>query len=66
MKKLTVRGFVVMGDKTVPIESLTPEELENLRNKWAERLSKGLSEYYSQHLDEFERLNCRSRKAAVQ
>lgn len=47
-KKLTY-SFYVGGKK---VDKLTPEQL----NRMSERLSKAMSEYYAQHLEEYKKL----------
>ena len=42
--------------EAVPFESLTEEEWENFRQNMARRLSRAMSDYYTQHPDEFARL----------
>ncbi|WP_294408390.1 hypothetical protein [uncultured Ruminococcus sp.] len=37
-----------------PLEELTDEELKYFRSKMSEKVSKFLSDYYTQHPDEFE------------
>lgn len=48
-QKLTY-SFYVGG---VKVDSLTPEQLDRM----AARLSKSMSEYYSNHIDEYRKLN---------
>lgn len=43
-------------DGYVPLESLTEEELEAWRERAAERIGNALSDYYSQHMDEYIKL----------
>lgn len=42
--------------EAVPFEALTEEEREQLRQNMARRLSRAMSDYYTQHPDEFSRL----------
>lgn len=56
-KDLTVTMSVMFEDGSiVPFEELTPEQLEFCRERWKANLSSRMSAYYSQHLDEFEKL----------
>ncbi len=58
-KKYTVSGFVTYRDEgiTVPMESLTPEEFDRCAAIWTLRMGNYLNEYYSQHPEEFEKLD---------
>lgn len=56
MAGLTVRAFFHIGDDIIPIEEMSPKLLEETKNKMVENLSRGLSEYYSTHLDEYAKL----------
>ena len=53
---LTARCFVMMDDKTVEWDDMTDQEESQLRERWSERLSSTMSDYYSQHPDEYKRL----------
>lgn len=55
---LTVRMFVILDrDKDpVPFDELTPEQLEDVRERWCENLSRRMSDYYTAHPDQFELL----------
>ncbi|MBQ7435029.1 MAG: hypothetical protein IJV51_04420 [Oscillospiraceae bacterium] len=44
--------------RTVPVEELTDSERETWHAHMRERLSTGLSAYYSQHPEEYARLRC--------
>ncbi len=57
-KELTFSCKVIFKDenRVVDWEDLTEEEKENCRKTWSERLSQTVSDYYSNHLDQFERL----------
>lgn len=49
--------YMILEDgSTVPWEELTPEQVGRFRERAAERLSAGMSDYYTQHPDEFARL----------
>ena len=56
LAELTVRAFFHIGDMVIPIEDMSPELLEETKNKMIENLSRGMSEYYSTHLDEYVKL----------
>lgn len=43
-------------DRTVPIEQLTPEEMEYCSKKMTERLSRTMSDYYATHKEAFDLL----------
>ena len=54
---ITVRGFMILEDKTiVPVEELTEEQIRRFQENAAKRSSEALSDYYTQHPDEFARL----------
>lgn len=56
-KELTARCFMEFEDgRVVPMEELTEEEKEYAFSRMRKRLSRVMSLYYSEHLDEFERL----------
>ena len=43
-------GFITLKDgRTIPIEDMTPEERERVKKSMSERLSRVMSEYYSNH-----------------
>ena len=49
--------YMILEDgSTVPWEELRPEQVEHFRERAAERLSAGLSDFYTQRPDEFARL----------
>lgn len=50
-------GYIRLKDgRTVPLESLTPEERKRCMKSMAERTCRVMSEYYAQHSDEYEKL----------
>lgn len=54
---IRVRGFMILEDgSTAPLEALTEEQLRRFRERSAARLSRAMSEYYTQHPDEYARL----------
>ena len=59
-KKRKELGFVcymILEDgSTVPFEDLTEEQRRRFRENAAEQLSQRMSDYYTQHPEEFERL----------
>ena len=57
MAELTVRGFIHMDDKIVPLEELTSEQLADAKERMLKNLSRGMSEYFSEHTDEFIKLS---------
>jgi hypothetical protein len=64
--ELTVRGFIHMDDKIVPLEDLSLEQLADAKEHMLKNLSRGISEYFSEHTDEFVKLsNCAKRDSAV-
>ncbi len=55
---LTVVGFIRLKDgRTIRVEEMTDEERARVRKSMNERLSRQMSLYYSQHPDEFDRLD---------
>lgn len=57
MQEITYACFMHMKDgRIVPLEELTPEEKERCMNSMAERSSRVMSEYYSNHPEEFDKL----------
>lgn len=53
-REITVKCFVLMPDgRTVPVEDLTEEERAEWHRRQLERLSEGMSEYFTQHLTEY-------------
>lgn len=56
-KELTATVSVIMEDGTVkPFEELTAEEEKRLRENIRKRLEKSMSQYYSNHPEEFAKL----------
>lgn len=56
-KELKCVSYVIMPDgRTVPVSELTEEEREQWRANMRRRLSEALSDYYTQHPDEYARL----------
>lgn len=56
-KPLTCVGYIKLKDgRTIPIEDMTTEERTRVKKSMEERLSRVMSEYYTNHPDEFERL----------
>lgn len=56
-KEITVKCFVLMPDgRTVPVEELTEEERAAWHRRQLERLSETMSDYYTQHPDQYARL----------
>lgn len=54
---ITVRGFMILEDGSiVPVEDLTQEQIERFQERSAKRLSRTMSEYYSQHPEEYAKL----------
>lgn len=56
---ITVRGYVLYESGPVPVEELTEEQRETWQAHMCSRLSEAMSDYYTQHPDQWERL-CRS------
>ncbi len=55
---LTAVGYIhLKDDRVIPIEDMTSEERERVKNSMEERLSRVMSEYYRIHPDEFKSLN---------
>lgn len=52
-KPLTVRRFLVLDGKDVPWEELTQEQIDNWRKEAGARLGRYLSQYYSEHPEEY-------------
>ncbi len=59
MAELTVRAFFHIGDEVVPIEQISSERLAKAKENMKKNLERGMSEYYSEHPDEFIKL-CKS------
>lgn len=56
-KEFTYKFMIsVDGAPEVPLESLTKDELINVKRKMRENLSRGMSEYYSLHPEEYSAL----------
>lgn len=56
-KELTFACMLLYEDgRAVPFEELTEDELKRWRENAARRLSESMSDYYTQHPDEFARL----------
>ena len=54
---LTVVGYIHLKDgRTIPVEEMTLEERVRVNKSMNERLSRVMSEYYSLHPEEFDRL----------
>lgn len=49
----------------VPLDSLTTEQMETLRETWQTRLRENMTRYFSAHPDEFERLPLLQEAAAI-
>lgn len=56
MAEFKVRAFLRVGDEIVPVEDLTPEEWAAAKERMLNNLSRVMSEYYSNHLDEYAKL----------
>lgn len=55
--EITVVGFLIREDgSTVPMEDLTPEQREAWHARCRERLSQRMSDYYTQHPEEYKRI----------
>ena len=58
-REITVRSFVIMPDgRTVPVEDLTDEERAEWHRRQLQRLSEAMSDYYTQHPEEYAKLTC--------
>lgn len=54
---ITGRCFIeIDGAAPVPFDSLSSEEKERVFAIWSERLSKTMSDYYSNHPEEYSRI----------
>ena len=52
--EITVRGFLILEDgRTVPWEETTEEQRERFRENAARRGTERLSDYYTQHPEDF-------------
>lgn len=60
MAELTVTSFILPPDgdvsKARPLDDLTKEEKETWLDRVAERLSRAMSDYYSCHIDEYDKI----------
>lgn len=55
---LTVVGYIhLKDDRIIPVEEMTPEERARVNKSMNERLSRVMSEYYSLHPEEFDKLH---------
>lgn len=54
--EITVCGFVLQESGPVPLEALTEEQRASWNERMCQRLSEGMSDYYTQHPDEYARL----------
>ena len=53
-REITVVCFVIMPDgRTVPVEELTEEERAEWHRRQLERLSEDMSDYFTQHPEEY-------------
>ena len=58
---ITVVGMLILEDGTiVPMEEATEEQLERFRERAAARASRMLSDYYSQHPEDYAKLPMRT------
>lgn len=57
-RELKGRGFmhILKTDKVVPLEELTPEEMEYCQKEMMARMSRAMSDYYANHPDHYELL----------
>ena len=54
---ITVVGFLILEDgNVIPWEERTPEQDRRFREKATKRLTAAMSDYYSQHPEEYARL----------
>lgn len=54
---IKVIGYLILEDGgTVPMEEATPEQLQRFQENAAKRASIMLSDYYSQHPEQYEKL----------
>ena len=55
--EIQVVGFLIQEDgSTVPMEDLTPEQREAWKESCCKRLSQRLSDYFTQHPEEYARV----------
>ena len=63
MKEVVVNGITCVGfmhlkdGRVVPLDELTPEELERCTKSMKERSCRVMSEYYANHPEEYEKLS---------
>lgn len=57
-RELKARCFmhILKTDKIVPLEELTPEEMEYCQKQMMARMSRAMSDYYANHPDHYELL----------
>ncbi|MBQ9719385.1 MAG: hypothetical protein IJV64_01690 [Oscillospiraceae bacterium] len=56
-KELGFACYLILEDgRAVPWDELTPEQLRRFRERATQRLSERMSDYYTQHPEEFDRL----------
>ena len=53
---ITVVCYLLIDGQAVPVEELTEEQRQRWSESASRRLSENMSEYYSQHPDEYARL----------
>lgn len=53
---ITVRGYVLFERGPVPVEDLTEEQRESWLQRMSQRLSEGMSDYYTQHPEAWKRV----------
>lgn len=61
MAKNSVLGYRLFmcldgEDEAVPLESVPAEKMEEIKDGWSKRLSENMSQYYTAHPEEYERL----------
>lgn len=54
--EITVCGFVLLESGPTPLEALTEEQRASWQERMRQRLSEGMSDYYTQHPGEYKRL----------
>ena len=55
--QITCVGFITLKDgRTIPVEDMTPEERERVKKSMSDRLSRVMSEYYSNHPEDLKAL----------
>lgn len=55
-KPLTCEAYMIMGDEIIPWDDLSEEQKEEIKQKMSQRLSVVMSEYYSNHPEEYAKL----------